>query len=345
MREIVTETVARMAAPASEERGMAAVALGNLVAHDRFVAEWTCFNTIELVGPDRPAAPGNEIVVAAWNMGRCKRVEAAADLIRASGADVVLASELDHGMARSGQRHTAHDLAEQLGFGYAFGVEFVELGLGDAAEARACVGMSNRHGLHGNAILSRWPLEDAALIPLDSGGGWFGSAAARNGPHRIGGRMALAARILTAAGPLTLVSTHFEVRGDPRVRAAQAETLLAGLLNAYPSGPTVIGGDLNTRALLQGGTTAAEALARPERIEHAFGRFAAQGFGWKTSNCFQGTARVPDPSGPDAPLLPLDWILVRKAVASAPFMVPALAPGGDILSDHALVGARIHVSA
>ena len=39
-------------------------------------------------------------------------------------------------MARSGQRHTARELASRLGCAYAYGVEFLELDLGGAARAR-----------------------------------------------------------------------------------------------------------------------------------------------------------------------------------------------------------------
>ena len=75
------------------------------------------------------------------------------------GADVVLLTELDVGMARSGNRHTVRELARTMGAGYAFGVEYVELGLGDDREKAWHAGESNAVGLHGNAILSKAPLD------------------------------------------------------------------------------------------------------------------------------------------------------------------------------------------
>ncbi|MBT7205226.1 MAG: hypothetical protein HN867_17330 [Deltaproteobacteria bacterium] len=66
-----------------------------------------------------------------------------------------MATEVDWGMARSKHRHTTKELAERLGWGYAFRVEFVELGLGDPPETAEFNGVPNEHGLHGNAILSR----------------------------------------------------------------------------------------------------------------------------------------------------------------------------------------------
>ena len=47
-------------------------------------------------------------------------------------------------MARSGQAHTARELAERLAAGYVFGAELVELGLGDAGSASATRARSTR---------------------------------------------------------------------------------------------------------------------------------------------------------------------------------------------------------
>ena len=93
--------------------------------------------------------------IAAWNAERCKYLPESAALLAGIGADVVLLSELDVGMARSGNRHTPRELARALGSGYLFGVEYVELGLGDNREKAWHAGQSNQSGLHGNGILSK----------------------------------------------------------------------------------------------------------------------------------------------------------------------------------------------
>ncbi len=96
--------------------------------------------------------------------------------------------------------------------------------------------MNNDHGLHGNAFLSRYPLRDVALIPLDDGGFWFIQAPKNDGQYRVGGRMAMAARIDTASGPLTICSVHYESESDAEGRAAQTETLLNALDALYGRG-------------------------------------------------------------------------------------------------------------
>ena len=103
-------------------------------AHDRLVAALPCLHAVERIAPAKPRTLGNRFRVAAWNAERCKFIPESAALLAGIGADVTLLSELDIGMARSGNRHTVAALSERLDAGYAFGVEYVELGLGDNRE-------------------------------------------------------------------------------------------------------------------------------------------------------------------------------------------------------------------
>lgn len=82
-------------------------------------------------------------------MERCKQVEQSADVTAGAGADVVLATETDRGMTRSGQRDTPGDLASCPGRRYAFGDEFVELGLGGDLNTKGFL----QAGLAGSAVL------------------------------------------------------------------------------------------------------------------------------------------------------------------------------------------------
>ena len=135
--------------------------------------------------------------------------------------DVWVLNEFDLGMARSSQQHTARLFAYALGLNYAWAVEFVELSNGNKAEQARTKGQENRYGLHGNAILSRWPLRDARVVrmpgmaPLYSSKGF---ETAYGYEKRLGGRMTLFAH--TAAhvqgGPRP---THHE----PSVTRARAE--------------------------------------------------------------------------------------------------------------------------
>ena len=138
--------------------------------------------------------PRSPLRLAAWNAERLKYGAASAALLGALDLDIILLSESDVGMARSGNRHTTADLAAALDMGYAYGVEFVELGLGDDREQPWHKGQRNHVGLHGNAILSRLPLHDLALIRLDlaaAGSRIASTASRRRSQRRLGGRMAV----------------------------------------------------------------------------------------------------------------------------------------------------------
>jgi len=341
MRKPIRATVPEMSPPTLSERTEAIVSGGSRAAHDRFLAEWPCLGAVELVQPSDPPPRPDRLTAVAWNIERCKRPEQSAWRISQAGADVVLATEMDWGMARSGQRHTTAELAAALGLGYAFGVEFVELGLGDAYETARHEGETNLHGLHGNAILSRWPLKDVALIPLDEGGAWYVRAPKGDGQHRVGGRMAMAARIETASGPLTLAAVHFESESNASGRAAQAQRLLDSLEALFGAGPCVIGGDFNTKAFYELGMDAAAMLDAPERVEPCFAAFAAHGFDWRAANTGAVTTR-PHPAAPaGSPRMTLDWLFTRAVAASGPFLHPAVCADGLYLSDHELIGVEI----
>lgn len=341
MREPVREVVAEMVAPDATARDAALAKGGSQAVNDRLQASWPCLNSIEARPPAAPLPTPSSLTIAAWNIERCKRVEDSAELIRASGADVVLATEMDHGMARSGQRHTARDLAAMLGFGYIFGTEFVELGTGDDYETSLFAGEPNRHGLHGNAILSRYPLLAPALIPVEDGGFWFTATPKADGQLRIGGRMAMAARVETTAGPVTLAAVHYESESDADGRAEQTARLIAGLDRLFGPGACVVGGDLNTRAFSDAGWDRGWIFERPEDIEPTFSRFRIAGFDWCGANTGAPTTRAAPGRPVTYPLKTLDWLFIRGLAASAPRVLPAVSARGDYLSDHEMIVARI----
>ena len=176
--------------------------------------------------------------------------------LHASGAGVCLLSELDDGMARTDNEDIADAIATDIGAGYAFGVEFVELGLGDDAEQRAAAGRANERGLHGNAIVSPAHLGDPVVVRLPgSGAGWF---AADSPQPRVGGRIAVLATVDLDGVPVELASVHLENRTDARHRAEQMEVLLQALDERSDGGPAVVGGDFNTL-----GVSYADLLDRP----------------------------------------------------------------------------------
>jgi endonuclease/exonuclease/phosphatase family metal-dependent hydrolase len=297
---------------------------------------WDCLTHVELRQP--PSAPRpNALTVAAWNIERCKRVPESAQLLRQSGADIVLATEMDHGMARSGQGHTTRELAEALGMGYAFGVEFVELGTGDPYETGLFADEPNAHGLHGNAILSRFAMEKVALLPIEHSGQWFTGTPKSDGQFRIGGRMAMAAQI----GGVTYVSVHYESESDAAGRADQTRRLLDLIAQDYGDGPCVIGGDLNTAAFSDQRMAGGDILADPISVEPSFAAFAQAGFDWQSSNAPGITTRAAPGKSVNYPLKKLDWLFTRGLDASGPAILPALCERGDYLSDHELITARV----
>jgi hypothetical protein len=111
------------------------------------------------------------------------------------GVNFLISNELDWGMARSGNVHTAELLAGRLlKMNFAYGVEFMELTKGNQEEIRATPNMMNTVGYHGNVVISKWPILDAKIIRLHplhdylykSKAGWMDRS-----ERRLGGRMAL----------------------------------------------------------------------------------------------------------------------------------------------------------
>lgn len=339
MREIITKTVSALTGPALDVRNDASAAEPTRASHDTFLNSWDCLHTIEAASPPVELSRPRVLTVAAWNIERCKRVEESADLLRQVGADVVLATEMDFGMARSSQRHTTRDLAGELGFGYVYGVEYVELGTGDPYETNLFADVPNQQGLHGNAIISRYPLLKPTLIPLNDNGMWYSGAPKADGQRRVGGRMAIAAEIACDFGPLILVAVHFESESDAVERAVQTITLLNGIEKVYDCDAAVIGGDLNTAALT--GKPTEVCLFSPQEYEPCFSAFENGRFNWQMSNTGAPTTRSAPGRPVNYPLKRLDWIFVRDVFAHHPEVHAAVSSSGDYLSDHELITVRI----
>ena len=336
MREPVRETTRDLPTPSQDARKDAAVGPRSAQTHADLLSSWDCLTHLEVQQPPPLDLPAT-VTVAAWNIERCKRVVESAALLRQSGADIVLATEMDLGMARSGQHHTTRDLADALGMGYAFGVEFVELGTGDPYETGLFAEVPNDHGLHGNAILSRYPLENATLLPLDDDGKWFTGSPKNDGQFRIGGRMAMAAQI----GGVTFVAVHYESESDAQGRGDQTRRMLDLIAQEYGDGPCVIGGDLNTAAFAERRMSGAEILADPAPAEPSFMAFAEAGFAWQSANAPGITTRAAPGRPVRYPLKKLDWVFVRGVAAFAPAILPAVCDRGDYLSDHELITAKV----
>lgn len=164
-------------------------------------------NKVEIdnsISPGCAWGPNSTIKVIGWNAERGTYWDRFYSLIREQEElkepFVILMNEMDIGMARSGNVHTARRLALQLRMNYAYGVEFLELTRGTKAEQEATKGKRDALSLHGNAILSKCILGDAMILrdPLPR---TYFSKHAHKGINadgfevRLGGRMGLFARI------------------------------------------------------------------------------------------------------------------------------------------------------
>ena len=310
-------------------------------AHDLIATRIPALHTIQLAPCPAPELTGSTFRIAAWNAERCKYDRASRRLLETVGADVMLLTEMDVGMARSGNRHTVRDLAEPLRQGFAFAVEFVELGLGDEREMRWHSAESNTVSLHGNAIMSRLRFADTFVVPLDEGGTWFCNSDADQ--RRIGGRMAIGARIAGLSGPLWVVSVHLESRSAPQDRAMQTRALLSALREMIGDAPAVIGGDFNTNALPTERVALRSACRDPRAVEPLFTVMAEAGFSWSNCNDGAATQRIRPDGTPLPPFTRLDWLFVRGVEVESCRTWEAVDAEGSAISDHELISVDIRL--
>lgn len=184
-----------------------------------------------------PAKPGYRLV--AWNIERGMHFEkqlAALQGHPALDADVILLTEADIGMARSGNRHVAQDLARGLGMHCAFAPCYLNLAKGAGVE-REITG-ENELGLHGNAVLSRYPLRRVRAVELPNGRDKM-----LGREKRIGRQIALLADVKFPNYAVTVASVHLDAMSSQPHRCRQMRRVLESLDTRLP---TVIGGDWNT---------------------------------------------------------------------------------------------------
>jgi len=195
-------------------------------------------------------------------------------------ADVWILNEVDWGVKRTQYREVVRELAETLNMNWAYGVEFLEIDskqLGtdtfeDREDETECqqlleqfrVDKDRVRALHGNAVLSRYPIRGARLVPFKVGYDWFKEkkiTALEKGKRkaavlvgekllqevRRGGRTTLFVDLdvpEVSGQRLTIAATHLENRAKPKVRRQQMQELLGEIRDVQ--NPVVIAGDWNT---------------------------------------------------------------------------------------------------
>jgi endonuclease/exonuclease/phosphatase family metal-dependent hydrolase len=320
--------------------------------HLRLAAAIPALGQIEIGGTPSRENAGEALTVVAWNVERLRHGDAIAATLAGRSPDVVLLSEVDQGMARSGNGHPLRALADRLGHAFAYGVEFVELDAGNEAERSLTGGVANAEGFHGNAVTSAVPLLRPFLVRLDAAGGWFQP---ERGQPRIGGRMAIGGQVLVGNRRVTVVSVHLENRTDPAGRAVQTRHLLDAIDKYDPQAPVLLGGDFNTLTSSHEDrhddppAWAARIAAEPDRLidvephEPLFATLAGRGYDWKAANKLDLPTQRRK-AGDPTPVGHIDWFFTRGLLASAPAVLPAVLPDGRPSSDHEALVVTVRIA-
>jgi len=177
-----------------------------------------------------PTVLPQRLNVVSWNIERGVRFEGVLETLRKLDADVLLLQEVDRYCDRSGGRDVAAELAAALGMNWIAAGEFQEIG--EATTGRAA--------LHGQAILSRYPITDPGVLVFAEQARWRW----RLNPvqPRRGGRMALKAR----TGGMLVYSAHLESGGNDTLRRKQLDEMVRDQQReTRPDERIVIAGDFN----------------------------------------------------------------------------------------------------
>jgi endonuclease/exonuclease/phosphatase family metal-dependent hydrolase len=196
---------------------------------------------VERVDRSDAKPPAGSLRAVAWNIQRgihFDRLRAALQddpILRE--ADVLLLSEVDNGLGRSGNRNVARDLADALGMSYAFGVSYLTL---EDDHLENPEGRENTLALAGSAVLSRAPIRRAINADLPELRDKFSSS-----EKRLGKKRAVIAELETASGPIVVAQAHLDSNASSRQRAHQLAALLAGA-KQLDVPRMLVGGDFNT---------------------------------------------------------------------------------------------------
>lgn len=348
----MTKRVSEISVPDRALRTAAEAGLDQGDPYAAWAPQFPCLNELELIEGAQVSAAPTQLRIGAWNLERGSAWSDAINLITTHRLDVVLLTEMDCGMSRSAQQHTTRELCQALGWSGLFGVEFVELGLGNPWELNRPLDDYNRAGLHGNAIISRYPLQNPRLLRFsDSDGSWWHRTFHE---ARLGGRIAISAEIITASGPIACVVTHLENNTSPEIRACAIDELLRW--HAKPEQACVLGGDFNTSTIDP--TTTSDPFRyrntlfesdpsrflKPEAHEPLFELLAEAGFHWGTANTRDVTQRPRERGYPKPPFGRIDWLFTRYLTATNACTTPALDTNGRTLSDHDLIQAVVSIN-
>ena len=192
--------------------------------------------------PPATAGGSDPIHALALNLERGIRFDGILDALKnhekLKDKDVLLLTELDYGMARSGNRFVARELASALKMNYAFAPVYVPLQKGSGVESE--MSGENTVSIHGLAMFSRYPMKNVHAVPLPNGKDKMWGK-----EKRLGYLRALFADIEHPAGEFRAVTVHLDAHCSRAHRQMQMKIILDHL-DTLPPMPTLIGGDWNT---------------------------------------------------------------------------------------------------
>ena len=346
---VLDQIVARLTPVSLAERAAILAGPSEAEHHRGHFDRLTVLREIEAGGQPRRAQIQGEARVAFWNVERLRHIDAIAATLKKVGADINILCEVDRGMARTQNEDRILDLAGRLDQTYLYAVEFVELGLGDLQEQATHAGQQNEDGFHGAALLSDVAMGSPFLIRIDDRGNWFDGVFHE---RRVGGTIALGAKLLVAGQPVTMVSVHLESHCDPQTRAADMESMLLRIERIARDEPVILGGDFNTStgglserytdraAWLELVRREPDRLTAPEHHEPLFDIAKRYGYEWQNAN-LSGVPTQRFQAGTERPNHKLDWFFTRGLTASMPVVVAAVKDDGTPSSDHECLAVTI----
>jgi endonuclease/exonuclease/phosphatase family metal-dependent hydrolase len=247
----------------------------------------------------KQTAHRRRVSALAWNIERGTVFDGVLEALRGyaqlSNKDVLLLTELDYGMARSGNRFVAQELARELNLNYAFAPVYIALQKGSGVESQTTG--ENTKSIHGLAMFSKWPMKNVHAIPLPNGKDKMWGK-----EKRLGYLRALFADIEHPVGAFRAVTIHLDAHCSREHRRKQMRIILDHL-DTLPPLPTLLGGDWNTttfnsqnatraimgywrRVFMGPKNVAKNHLPNPERYfeRNLFGDLEKRGFDYRNLN-------------------------------------------------------------
>lgn len=302
---------------------LVALVLPTLVV--RLASPWRCVGFYSLQGSVRDVAESSPefLRIASYNIAhgrglavsnhdgggsaeRLRRLGQIAELLREINADVVVLNEVDFNTSWSYSLNQARFLAEQAGYPFV------------AEQRNLDLRVLNWTWRFGNAILSRYPIENAELLDLPGTVAWETVLA--------GKKRGLVCDIRVGGDMLRVVGVHFCHRSES-IRVHSARTLLTSIAGSRY--PVIVAGDLNSTptgfpksVVDENGVNAMDTLDASGILRRSVENPPANADGFTFAS--------------NKPVSVIDWILIPRAWRFVNYQVH-----DSVLSDHRLIFADI----